>query len=226
MWLVKFNLSPTLGDFFLSVKTMDNYWEILLELTLGITLSAAAGFRVFLPLLILSLASIFGNLQLNSDWQWVGSTQALILLAIATVIEILAYYLPLVDNVLDTVKIPLAMVVGTLLTAGSLGDLDPIAQWSIAVIAGGGASTAIAGLNGAGRVALTGLTGGLANFLLATLESISAMVLALIVVLVPILAPLALLLLISLVVYICLNFAKIKARLFPKKNDQTGKPTT
>lgn len=204
---------------------MDNHWQILLELALGVTLSAAAGFRVFLPPLILSLAALFGNIQLNSDWQWASSPEAVILLAIATVVEITAYYLPLVDNLLDTIKIPLAMVIGTLLTAGSLGDLDPVVQWTIAVIAGGGASTAIAGINGAGRVALTGLTGGVANFLLATLESISATVLALIVVLVPILAPFALLLLISLSVYIFLNFAKIKAKLFPK-NDQTGNTTT
>ncbi|TVQ45523.1 MAG: DUF4126 domain-containing protein [Gloeocapsa sp. DLM2.Bin57] len=204
---------------------MDNYWQLLLELTLGVTLSAAAGFRVFVPPLILSLGALFGNIQLSDDFQWVSSPEAVILLAIATVVEIMAYYIPVVDNLLDTVQIPLALVIGTLLTANSLGDLDPVAQWTIAVIAGGGASSAIAGINGAGRVALTGLTGGLANFLLATLEAISATVLALIVVVVPILAPFALLLVISLVVYILLNFAKIKAKLF-SKNEPKGKETT
>jgi hypothetical protein len=204
---------------------MDNYWQILLELTLGVTLSAASGFRVFLPPLLLSLAAVFGHIQLSPDFQWAGSPEAIILLGIATVIEVVGYYIPVVDNLLDTVQIPLALVVGTLLTANSLGDLDPVVQWTLAVIAGGGASGAIAGLNGVGRVALTGLTGGLANFLLATAEIISATGLSLIVILVPILAPFALLLLISLVVYLLLNFDNLKQRLFPK-NDKKSKPTT
>jgi hypothetical protein len=203
---------------------MDNYWQILLELTLGVTLSAASGFRVFLPPLLLSLAAVFGHIQLSPDFQWASSPEAIALLGIATVIEIVGYYIPVVDNLLDTVQIPLALVVGTLLTANSLGDLDPVVQWTLAVIAGGGASGAIAGLNSVGRVALTGLTGGLANFLLATAEAISATGLSLIVILVPILAPFALLLLISLAVYLFLNFPNLKKRLFPK-NDQ-GKPTT
>ena len=204
---------------------MDNYWQILLELTLGVTLSAASGFRVFLPPLLLSLAAVFGHIQLSPDFQWASSPEAIILLGIATVIEVVGYYIPVVDNLLDTVQIPLALVVGTLLTANSLGDLDPVVQWTLAVIAGGGASGAIAGINGIGRVALTGLTGGLANFLLATVEVISATGLALIVILVPILAPFALLLLISLVMYLLLNFDNLKQRLFPK-NDQKGKPTS
>ena len=189
---------------------MDNYWQILLELILGVTLSAASGFRVFLPPLLLSLAAVFGHIQLSPDFQWASSPEAIILLGIATVIEVVGYYIPVVDNLLDTVQIPLALVVGTLLTANSLGDLDPVVQWTLAVIAGGGASGAIASINGIGRVALTGLTGGLANFLLATVEVISATGLALIVILVPILAPFALLLLISLVMYLLLNFDNLK----------------
>ncbi|ELR96394.1 DUF4126 domain-containing protein [Gloeocapsa sp. PCC 73106] len=201
---------------------MDNYWEIFLELALGVTLSAAAGFRVFLPPLILSLASVFGHIQLSPDFQWVASPEAVILLAIATVAEIIAFYIPFVDNLLDTVQIPLALVIGTLLTANSLGDLDPIAQWTIAIIAGGGASTAVAGLNGIARLAFTGLTGGLANFLLATAQAVSASALALIAVLVPILTPIVLLLLISIGVYLFLNFPKLKQMLF-RQNEQSSK---
>lgn len=201
---------------------MDSYWQLLLELTLGVTLSAAAGFRVFLPPLILSLSSVFGHIQLSPEFQWASSPEAVILLGVATVAEIIAYYIPLVDNLLDTVQIPLALVIGTLLTANSLGDLDPVAQWTLAIIAGGGASTAIAGLNGVGRIALTGLTGGLANFLLATIEAISATVLALIVVITPVLAPIALLILISLVIYLITSYPKFREKLF-RKNEQSTK---
>jgi hypothetical protein len=200
---------------------MDNYWQILLELTLGVTLSAAAGFRVFVPPLILSLAAVFGHIQLSPDFQWVASPEAVILLAIATTAEIIAYYIPFIDNILDTVQIPLAIVIGTLLTASNLGDIDPVIQWTLAIIAGGGASGAIAGINSIGRVALTGLSGGLANFLLATIEAVSASVLSLIVVLTPILAPIALLLLISLVVYLVLNYQKLKDKLFRKNEPST-----
>jgi len=203
---------------------INDFAQILLELTLGITLSASAGFRVFLPPLILGLAAFFGHIQLGTDFQWASSPEALILLGIATVAEIIAYYIPVIDNVLDTVKIPLAIAIGTLLTANSLGDLDPVVQWTVAIIAGGGASGAIATLNGLTRVGLTGLTGGLTNFLLATAESIGATALTLIVILVPILAPFALLLLISLGIYLVLNYQKLKERLFPK-NERLSKPT-
>lgn len=206
-----------------AIGVMDNYWQLLLELTLGITLSAAVGFRVFVPPLVLSLASIYGHIQLAPQFEWVGSYEALVLLAIATAAEIIAYYIPFVDNLLDTVQIPLAMVIGTLVTASSIQSTDPVLQWTMAIIAGGGASTAVVGLNSLARLTLTGLTGGLGNFLLATGEAISATALSLIVVVAPVLAPIALIIVISAGIYLLLNYQKLKEQLFAK-NAKSAEP--
>jgi hypothetical protein len=80
--------------------------EIILALCLGITLSAASGFRLFLPPLVLSVAGLVGDVQLASGFEWIGTYPTAIALGIATSVEILAYFIPVVDNFLDTVGIP------------------------------------------------------------------------------------------------------------------------
>lgn len=137
---------------------------IFISFCLGIGLSASAGFRVFLPLFVLSLAARFG-FDLNAEWDWVGSWTAIITLGVATFFEIVAYYIPWVDNILDSIAIPLAGVAGTLLMALSLGDVDSeVLQWGLAIIAGGGTATSIKGATASGRLASTATTGGLGNF--------------------------------------------------------------
>ena len=148
--------------------------EIILALALGITLSAASGFRIFLPPLIMSLAALSGNLELSSGFAWVGTYPTAIALGIATIVEILAYYIPVVDNFLDTIEIPTAIAIGTLLTAANLGDVNPLLQWSIAAIAGGGTAGIIEAFTAMTRAGSTTMTGGTGNFLLATAEAISS----------------------------------------------------
>lgn len=162
--------------------------EIILALCLGITLSAAAGFRIFLPPLAMSLAALHGELELSSGFQWVGTYPTAIALGIATVVEILAYYIPLVDNFLDTIEIPTAVAIGTLLTAANLGDVNPLLQWGIAAIAGGGMAGTIEAFTAMTRVASTGMTGGTGNFLVATAEALSSGVLSILALTLPLLA--------------------------------------
>ena len=162
--------------------------EIIVALCLGITLSAASGFRIFLPPLVMSLASIYGDLELASGFQWVGTYPTAIALGIATVVEILAYYIPIVDNFLDTIEIPTAVAVGTLLTAANLGDVNPLLQWSIAAIAGGGTAGIIETFTAMTRVASTGMTAGTGNFLIATTEALSSGVLSILAIVLPFLA--------------------------------------
>ena len=144
--------------------------EIIIALCLGITLSAACGFRVFLPPLAVSLGAMYGHVPLSSGFEWLGSTEAAIAFAIATVLEVLAYYIPVIDNLLDTVQIPIAVAIGTILTAATLGHTDPVVQWTLAAIAGGGTAGLTGTLASLTRLASTGLTGGLGNFIVATLE--------------------------------------------------------
>jgi hypothetical protein len=144
--------------------------ETLLSLCVAVGLSAACGFRVFVPLLIASLAAHAGHLKLASGFEWLGSDAAVVALGVATVLEIAAYYIPWLDNALDSVATPAAVVAGTLLTASVATDLSPLLKWSLAVIAGGGSAALVQTGTVLVRAASTVTTGGLANPLLATAE--------------------------------------------------------
>lgn len=162
--------------------------QLLLALCMGIALSAACGFRVFVPLLVAGLAVRFGGVHVADSLAWAGSDAALVCLGIATLLEITAYYIPYVDNLLDTVCTPMALIAGTVVMSGMLGELPPYLQWGIGIVGGAGS----AGMVQAGGVLLrgvsTGGTGGIANPVLSTVENILATLGAVLAVFVPILA--------------------------------------
>lgn len=145
--------------------------EIALSVFLGVGLAAAAGFRVFVPLLALSIAGYTGVLPLGESFEWLASFPAIISLAIAAIVEILAYYIPWVDNLLDTIAIPLASVAGTAIMAASLTDMSPMITWSLAIIAGGGTAGAIKSLGAGTRVLSSVKTMGIGNPVLSTAET-------------------------------------------------------
>lgn len=153
----------------------------IMSFFLGIGLAASAGFRIFLPLFALSIGAHFGQelLHLNENWQWVGSWSAIITLGVATLIEILAYYIPLIDNLLDTIAIPLAAVAGTVLMGSTLLDMSDVTTWALAIIAGGGTAAAVSGTTAAARAVSTGSTGGAGNFIVNTGETAAASILSL-----------------------------------------------
>jgi len=152
--------------------------EVIIALCLGITLSAACGFRVFVPPLTMSFAAIYGHIPLAPGFEWVGTNEAAIALSIATILEILAYYIPFIDNLLDVIQVPLAVSIGTIITAATLGHTDPVLQWTLAVIAGGGTAGITGTLASLTRLASTSLTGGLGNFIVATVEAIGSIFLS------------------------------------------------
>ncbi len=166
--------------------------EFLLSLCLGIGLSAACGFRIFVPFFIVSLAAHSGQLALSEDLLWLGSPTAIALLASATLLEIAAYYIPWLDNALDALAEPAAIVAGTLMTAiateGTWGEASPALAWTTAAIAGGGTAGIVEGVTALARLGSTVTTGGLANPLLATVEAGSAVTLSLLALLVPAIA--------------------------------------
>lgn len=148
-----------------------DYVEIGISICLGIGLATAVGFRIFLPLLVLSIAGHYGAIPLAESWQWAGSTTAMITLGIATIIEIFGYYIPWFDNLLDTIAIPLAAVAGTAVMVATMADLNPVFTWALAIIAGGGTAAAIKGNTSALRLTSTATTGGVANPIVATMET-------------------------------------------------------
>ncbi|MFC4633291.1 DUF4126 domain-containing protein [Dokdonia ponticola] len=146
-------------------------FELIVSIVLGFSLAAAAGFRIFIPLLLVSLAAHFGWFPVDQSWQWIGSSTALWLLGIAAVVETFAYFIPWLDNLLDTISVPLAGIAGTLLMVITMGDVDPIFTWALAIIAGGGAAAAISGTTGVTRLTSTATTGGVANPVIASVET-------------------------------------------------------
>jgi hypothetical protein len=141
-----------------------------LSIVLGIALAAATGFRIFLPMLIISVAAYTGHLPLASNFAWLGTPAALIMLSVAAVAEILAYYIPVVDNLLDALATPAAFVAGAVVSAAVMTDVPPMVKWTAAVIAGGGIAGLTQGLTGMLRAHSTVLTGGLGNSVIATAE--------------------------------------------------------
>ena len=146
----------------------------LVSVALGLGLAAAAGFRVFVPLLALGLASRQGWLSLAPGFDWLASPPALIAFGTATVVEALAYHVPFLDHLLDVVATPSAVVAGTLASAAVFTDLPPVLKWSVAVLAGGGAAGLVQTATVLARVGSTTFTGGLGNVLFATFELFGA----------------------------------------------------
>lgn len=165
---------------------MNEYLSIAISLCLGIGLAASTGFRVFLPLFVLSIAARFG-LDLSEQWAWVGSWTAIITLGIATIVEIMAYYIPWVDNLLDSIAVPLAGIAGTLMVGLALTGIDSeVVQWGLAIIAGGGTAATIKGTVAGTRAASTATTGGAGNFLVSTTETATASVLSIVSIALPV----------------------------------------
>lgn len=162
--------------------------EAILGLLIGIGLSAACGFRIFVPLLGMSIASMTGHLTLAPGFEWIGSPVAVTTFAAATILEIAAYYIPWVDNALDSVATPAAVIAGTIVTAAMVGDMTPFLRWTLAAIAGGGAAALVQGGTVVARGASSGTTGGLANPLVSTGEAAAASTMTLLAILVPIVA--------------------------------------
>lgn len=160
--------------------------QLLESIGLGLGLGVAAGFRVVVPFWVLSAAALWGHLELTSGMTWLGGTTAFVSLSIALVVEILAYSVPWLDNVIDTVALPIAAVAGTLLMAIAANQLDPFAQWSVAIVAGGGAAATVKGLNGLTRLVSTATTGGATNLIIAGVELVGAIAIALLALVAPI----------------------------------------
>ncbi len=162
--------------------------ETIFSILIGIGLAASVGFRIFVPLFALSLASYFNFIPLNENWEWVGSSTALIILGVATIVEILAYLIPWFDNLLDTVAIPLAAVAGTIVMVSIVSDLDPTITWALAIIAGGGTAATIKGSTSTTRLASTATTAGIANPVISAVETGTSIVMSVLSIFIPILA--------------------------------------
>lgn len=167
--------------------------QAFLSVLLGLGLSAACGFRVFVPLLIINLAARGEILSLSPSFAWMGDTAALIAFSVATLLEIAAYYVPWLDNLLDAVAAPAAIVAGIVATAAVVTGMEPTMKFILAVIAGGGIAGAVQAATTGSRQVSSLVTGGLGNPLVATAELFGSLGLALLSIAAPLVAGVAVL---------------------------------
>lgn len=176
--------------------------EVAASIFLGLGLAASVGFRIFLPLLALSIAHHFELVPLNESWTWVSSSTAMTVFAVATVAEILAYFIPWLDNLLDTIALPTATLAGTAVMASTVMELDPLWRWALAIIAGGGTAGLIKGVNTKTRLTSSVTTAGIGNPVVSATETIfSAGLSALSIFLWPLAALAVILLLVALIFF-------------------------
>jgi hypothetical protein len=165
--------------------------ETLLAILLGLGLAAACGFRVFVPMFFVGLAFRTGHMELASGFEWLGSTPALICLGSAMLLEALAYFIPWLDNLLDSIATPAAVIAGTILSMGMVSDMSPLLHWTLGIVVGGGSAATVQ----AGTVLLRGgstlVTGGAANPALAAGEIAASGGMVALAIFIPILAGLA-----------------------------------
>jgi hypothetical protein len=164
---------------------MELGFDALLSIALGVGLAAATGFRVFLPLLVAALAARSGMLPLSDGFAWLASTPALLTLGTAAVFETLAYYIPGVDHVLDVIASPATLAAGVIASAAVMADVPPAVMWPVAIIAGGGIAGLTKGTAAVARAKSGLVTGGLANPVVSTVETVGATGLSLLAIALP-----------------------------------------
>lgn len=193
----------------------------LMAIFAGVGLAAACGFRVFVPLFAASLAANMGvdvagstefGQMLGENFEWLGSTPVTLALGIATLLEVGSYYVPWVDNLLDTIATPAALVAGTFITGAMMPDFmgDGSFKWIFSSIAGGGTAGLVQGASVITRGTSTATTGGVGNPVVSTAELGGAVATASLAVFVPILAGILVLILLFFVVRKIIRYFKAR----------------
>ena len=169
-----------------------NEFDIFVASSLGLGLAAASGFRVFIPPflygLFLRLDMVPISIPMTGISDWMASDIGLIVLGVAMIVEILGYYVPWIDNLLDTIASPAAIIAGVMMMSSTLSDTHPALQWGASIIAGGGVSGTIQIGTVATRAVSTATTGGLGNPIVSTIEAGACILCTILAILLPIIA--------------------------------------
>ncbi len=161
--------------------------ELFISICIGIGLAASSGFRIFVPMLAANIAALSGFHQFGAGFEWLNTWTAFGILVSASAAEIAAYYIPILDNALDHIALPVAVAAGTLLSASFItADISPALKWGLGLLAGGGTAGVIHSGMAMLRLGSTATTGTLANPLLTTAENGASVTFSLLALLVPI----------------------------------------
>jgi len=169
--------------------------DIVPSVALGIGLAACAGLRAWLPLLLAGLLARGGVIELGTSFRFISSNRALVLFAVATLVEMIGDKVPAVDHALDALSTVLRPAAGSLLAASVMWQIsDPLTAVALGVAVGAPSALVPHAAKTILRAGSTALTGGLANPVLSLLEDLAAVVLFALSVVVPVLVAAALLL--------------------------------
>jgi Domain of unknown function (DUF4126) len=191
--------------------------DLVLSIMLGIGLAAATGFRVFSPMLIVSVAAYVGSLHLGEGFAWLGTPAAMLMLGVAALLEVGAYFVPGADNLLDILAAPVAVIAGAIVSAATMTDLPPMIKWTAAIIVGGGAAGIMHDVTAVVRAKSTVLTGGFGNSAIATAELGGALLVSLL----ALAAPLAAFLIVVLILWLAIRLIRRLRR--PAHRAETAK---
>lgn len=194
----------------------------VIAILVGVCLAAACGLRVFLPLFIASLAANLGiggfggvdfQQMLGADFQWLGSTPVTIALGVATVLEVGSYYIPWLDNALDSIATPAAAVAGAFISSAMMPELmgEDLFKWMAGILIGGALASSVQSATVITRGASTATTAGVGNPAVSTAELVGALIIAVLAVLLPILAAILALVLMGYAVRTIFRFFKRRA---------------
>ena len=148
--------------------------EIFLSICLGLGLSASSGFRVFLPMLVANIAAMSGWITPGESFAWLSTWPAFFLLLTASIAEIGGYYIPFIDNLLDTIATPAAVIAGTLLSTSFIQIDNPVLHWGLGLIVGGGTAGLVQVGTGLLRLLSSKTTAGLGNPVVSTAENVAS----------------------------------------------------
>lgn len=150
---------------------MQDILQIVIQVLLGVALSAVCGYRIFVPFLAMGIAGMAGYIQFADGFAWISSWPALLVFGVATIVEIAAYFIPHLDNILNAIALPAGAVAGAVVAASVISDMDPMLKWTLAIIAGGGAATVTGLLSNGAHQLSTAVSAGFANPIVSAAES-------------------------------------------------------
>ncbi|WP_461129597.1 DUF4126 domain-containing protein [Spirosoma aerophilum] len=158
----------------------------IMSACIGVGLAACCGFRVFVPMLIASAATKLGIIGTMAGFEWLSTWPALLGLTVATVFEVGSYYIPWLDNLLDTIATPTSIIAGTILSTSFLQIDNPVIQWGLGLMLGGSSAGIVQAGTSLLRLGSTATTGGLANPVVATGENVASLGLSIFTIFLPI----------------------------------------
>ena len=191
--------------------------EMFASILAGIALAAASGLRAFLPLLLVNLGARIGWVDLNPEMSFLAGDVALAALLVATILEIGADKIPIVDHLLDVSATVLRPAAGVLAGMSMVSDLPQPVTIALALVLG---TISLGTQIGRAKVRIgsTISTGGAANPVLSTIEDGISAVLSVLAILIPIVAGILVLLFFFLLFRLLRRFHRAAGRAFKRRS--------